>query len=286
MNKSFSVGIALVLLSVMLVATPPPVRAPSKIVYIELQPKPFASFMVDGVEYWFWVAAVTASPYGTGNMVIIFKSVSVNAYNFSVYVAPENLLLGEKYGWLTLQVYPVCVPNYNMTFEGVQSASITTEETATNLTATVSGPISLSITYAPYGDSSTFIEDPGDSPHLDDHDGDGFWSYSTRGACTANGSFNGYQLGPTNLNWGDFDIIDYEWYDLGKLPTYDVNKDRIVNIQDVVIAALAFGSAAQDDPNTPWNETRNWNVFADLNCNGKVNIFDLVIIAVNFGKTW
>jgi hypothetical protein len=65
----------------------------------------------------------------------------------------------------------------------------------------------------------------------------------------------------------------------------DVNDDGIVNIQDIVIAALAFGSAAEDDSSTPWNETRNWNPIADLNGDGKVNIIDLVIIGVNFGKT-
>jgi len=152
-------------------------------------------------------------------MVMVFKNVSVNAYNFSVYVASENLLLGEKYAWLTLLVYPACAPG-NYTSEGVQSASITIEETSTNLTATVSGPISLNITYTPYGDSSTVIEDPGDSPYLYDYDGDGFWSFSTRRACNANGSFNGNQLGPANFNWGYFNIMDYEWFDLDVIPEF------------------------------------------------------------------
>jgi len=284
MNKNFSVGIALVLLSVMLVVTPTPEGASSNIVYIELQPNPAASFMIDGVEYSFWVAVVTASPYGTGNMVMIIRNVSVNVYNFSVYVAAENLLLGEKYGWLTSLVYPACALG-NYIFEGVQSASITIEEMGANLTATVSGPISLFITYTPYGDSWIHVEDPDDSPHLYDYDGDGFWSYETRRACNASGSFNGYSLELANFNGGNFDVTDYEWYDLGILPTYDVNKDGIVNITDVVIAALAFGSAAQDNPGTPWNERGNWNIVADLNCDGKVNIVDLVIIGANFGKT-
>jgi len=66
----------------------------------------------------------------------------------------------------------------------------------------------------------------------------------------------------------------------------DINGDGIVNIQDIVIAALAFGSEAVDDPNTPWNETGNWNPDADLNSDGIIDICDLVIIGVNFGKTW
>jgi len=65
----------------------------------------------------------------------------------------------------------------------------------------------------------------------------------------------------------------------------DVNYDGIVNIQDVVIAALAFGSATEDDPETPWDETMNWNIYADLNADSKVNIIDLVIIGINFGRT-
>ena len=258
-NKSFSVGIVLVWLSVMLVAIPTPVGASSNIVYIELQPKPLASFMVDGVAYLFLVTAVTASPYGTGNMVIVIKIVSVNLYNASVYVASENLLLGQKYAWLVSLVYPACAPG-NYIFESVQSASITIEETATNLTATVSGPISLSITYTPYGDNSTFIEDPGDRPYVDDHDGDGFWSHSKRMACTANGSFNGYQLEPTNLNWGYFDLIDYEWYDLALIKPRTVG----VNIGDWFKYGDITVNWSSNDPNATfpppgweWLETMN-----------------------------
>lgn len=64
----------------------------------------------------------------------------------------------------------------------------------------------------------------------------------------------------------------------------DVNDDGIVDIRDIVIAALAFGSMKVDDPKTPWNETRNWNPIADLNDDDIVDICDLVIIGVNFGK--
>jgi len=218
MNKNSSVITALVLLSVMLAATPALVGASSEIVHVMLH-QTYASFMVDSVAYLFWAGVVKASPYGTGNMVIVIKIVSVNLYNASVYVASENLLLGEKYAWLTSLAYPACAPG-NYTFEDVKSASITIEETATNLTATVSGPISLSITYTPYGDISTAIEDPGDSPYLYDYDGDGFWSFSTRRACNANGSFNGNQLGPANFNWGYFNIMDYEWFDLDVIPEF------------------------------------------------------------------
>ena len=76
----------------------------------------------------------------------------------------------------------------------------------------------------------------------------------------------------------------YPWSDAQYPIMGDINSDCIVNIVDIVIVALAFGSAAEDDPETPWNETRNWNPEADLNGDGIVDIVDLVIVGVNFGK--
>ena len=65
----------------------------------------------------------------------------------------------------------------------------------------------------------------------------------------------------------------------------DINGDGIIDLQDLTMDAMAFGSAAEDDPETPWNETANWNPEADLNGDGIVDIVDLVIIGINFGKT-
>lgn len=56
----------------------------------------------------------------------------------------------------------------------------------------------------------------------------------------------------------------------------DLNGDGVVNIDDVMIVARAFGSK-RGDPN--WNET------ADLDKNGIVNIIDLYKVAREFGKT-
>jgi len=55
----------------------------------------------------------------------------------------------------------------------------------------------------------------------------------------------------------------------------DINGDGIVNIQDILIAALAFGSRPGDP---------NWNPIADLDNNGIINILDLVTIAIHFGE--
>ena len=64
-----------------------------------------------------------------------------------------------------------------------------------------------------------------------------------------------------------------------------INGDGIVDIVDVVIVALAFGSEVEDNPSTPWNETLNWNPDADINNDGLVDIVDLVIIGIHFGET-
>lgn len=56
----------------------------------------------------------------------------------------------------------------------------------------------------------------------------------------------------------------------------DINGDGIVDIFDVVLAAMAFGSTPIDP---------NWNQAADLNNDDIVDIFDVVLLARNFGKT-
>lgn len=57
----------------------------------------------------------------------------------------------------------------------------------------------------------------------------------------------------------------------------DLNNDRIVDIYDVVTASIAFGSRQGDD---------NWNPIADIvEPHGEVDIFDVVTVTKNFGKT-
>jgi hypothetical protein len=85
---------------------------------------------------------------------------------------------------------------------------------------------------------------------------------------------------------GEVDTADNTYFDgyVKVKMVGDVNGDGIVDIVDVVIAAIIFGSAAEDDPETPWDDTRNWNPIVDLNEDGIIDIVDLVIIGVNFGE--
>jgi len=56
----------------------------------------------------------------------------------------------------------------------------------------------------------------------------------------------------------------------------DLNDDLTVDIYDVVIVALAFGS---------YSGNPNWNPVADLNEDEIVDIYDVVAVALDFGKT-
>jgi len=55
----------------------------------------------------------------------------------------------------------------------------------------------------------------------------------------------------------------------------DINVDGIVNMEDLYIAAISFGS----NPNSP-----EWNPKADINRDNIINLLDLYMIAANFGK--
>jgi parallel beta-helix repeat protein len=57
----------------------------------------------------------------------------------------------------------------------------------------------------------------------------------------------------------------------------DVNGDKVVNLKDIALAALAFGENAKGS---------RWNLQADMNRNGEIDIIDIAIIAKNFGKSW
>jgi len=56
----------------------------------------------------------------------------------------------------------------------------------------------------------------------------------------------------------------------------DLNADGIVDIFDIIICAIAFGS---------YPGHSKWNPFADLDGNEVIDIFDIVIIIVHFGES-
>jgi hypothetical protein len=57
----------------------------------------------------------------------------------------------------------------------------------------------------------------------------------------------------------------------------DLNNDDKVNILDIVVVALAYGSLPGGF---------KWNFIADTNNDGAVNILDIVKVAINFGRLW
>jgi hypothetical protein len=57
----------------------------------------------------------------------------------------------------------------------------------------------------------------------------------------------------------------------------DVNRDGKVDLRDISLVAIAFGSY----PGHP-----RWNLIADLNQDGKIDLRDIALVAKNFGKTY
>jgi hypothetical protein len=80
------------------------------------------------------------------------------------------------------------------------------------------------------------------------------------------------------LDWPGLNSVPYRGVEDGTIvvPTKleDLNGDGRVNIQDLAIFAVAFGTT----PTSP-----RWNPKADVNRDGRVNIMDGVIIAKSFG---
>jgi len=69
-----------------------------------------------------------------------------------------------------------------------------------------------------------------------------------------------------------FDII----FETGKRFIGDINRDGVVDMDDVVIMCEAYGSTPEDP---------NWNPDADLNKDNVVDILDVVLMAEDYGKT-
>lgn len=61
----------------------------------------------------------------------------------------------------------------------------------------------------------------------------------------------------------------------------DVNGDHACNLADLMIVARAMGTDPSYPSGTGWHE---WNPDADLNSDLRVDVFDLVIVGVNYGE--
>ena len=57
----------------------------------------------------------------------------------------------------------------------------------------------------------------------------------------------------------------------------DTNKDGVVDILDISVVCMSFGSRSTDS---------NWNPDADLNKDCVVDIFDVASVLADYGKTW
>ncbi len=86
--------------------------------------------------------------------------------------------------------------------------------------------------------------------------------------------------------WENYNIIDEYWPHTGHIEgsvfdntaLADINDDRIVDIVDVVIVAIAFGSQPGDD---------NWDPRADIAAEyGLIDIVDIVTVAIHFGEEY
>jgi hypothetical protein len=77
---------------------------------------------------------------------------------------------------------------------------------------------------------------------------------------------------PVNENNVDHYPLMSPW-----IPPGDINGDGKVDMKDVAVAGVAFGSY----PGHP-----RWNSMADENEDGKIDMRDIALIAKNFGKTY
>lgn len=63
----------------------------------------------------------------------------------------------------------------------------------------------------------------------------------------------------------------------------DVDGNHLVDVVDLGIVARAMGTNPDWPHGTDWHQ---WNPDADLNGDLKVDVFDLVIVGINYGQPW
>jgi len=81
---------------------------------------------------------------------------------------------------------------------------------------------------------------------------------------------------PTEVPSESLDYFFYEGsYEIMHIPA-DLNADGTINILDISIVAMVFGSTPEDP---------NWDPIADLNSDQIINVLDISTIAMEFGRT-
>jgi parallel beta-helix repeat protein len=111
-------------------------------------------------------------------------------------------------------------------------------------------------------------------------EGSNTWDYSDEGNYWSD--YNGTDTDEDNIGDASYDVNATEgtWdaaplmFEYISLPG-DLNDDGGVNMHDLGVAAKSFGSY----PRHP-----RWDPAADIHVDGRVNVIDMVLIAMNFGK--
>ena len=68
---------------------------------------------------------------------------------------------------------------------------------------------------------------------------------------------------------------------------FDTNGDGSIDIYDVTEVALALGSQPEDNPETPQDESENWDPNADTSLQyGIIDVYDIVAVTLHFGETY
>jgi parallel beta-helix repeat protein len=84
-------------------------------------------------------------------------------------------------------------------------------------------------------------------------------------------------IGDTPKPINENNVDHYPLMNRTPTPPGDINRDGKVDMKDVAIAAMAFGSYAGHP---------RWNPIADQNEDGKIDMRDIALVAKNFGKTY
>lgn len=78
---------------------------------------------------------------------------------------------------------------------------------------------------------------------------------------------------------GEVDIADNEYTSAVKVKIRivgDVNADGTVNVLDLILVDMAFGSKPGDP---------NYNMYADVNRDGNINVLDMIIVSTHLGES-